>query len=282
MIRFLKGDHMNFVPGTEPIRKKNDEPAWWFAFLKNRLLVTGKNRELSIPCVKDLAELNLKPVRKQYLGELDGRSCYSAELPEDESLKENRIFIHLFSCFEQMGKDIFKVVGMAFQVVHWDRTHQYCGVCGAPTRDTKAERAKTCPKCGMKHFPRLAPAVIVAVTKGDKILLAHSSEWRGKLYSVLAGFVEPGETFEECVEREIMEEVGIKVKNIRYFGSRPWPFPHSLMVGFTAEYESGEITIDQVEITDAQWFTSDNLPLVPGKISIARQLIDWFVETNPQ
>ena len=134
----------------------------------------------------------------------------------------------------------------------------------------------------MKHFPRLAPAVIVAVTKGDKILLAHSSEWRGKLYSVLAGFVEPGETFEECVEREIMEEVGIKVKNIRYFGSRPWPFPHSLMVGFTAEYESGEITIDQVEITDAQWFTSDNLPLVPGKISIARQLIDWFVETNPQ
>lgn len=273
---------MNFVPGIEPIKKTKDEPSWWFAFLKNRLLVLEKDRVLSIPCVKDLTELNLKPVRKQYLGELDGRSCYSAELTEDESIKENRIFIHLFSCFEQMGEDIFRVVGIAFQVVHWDRTHQYCGVCGALTKDQEEERAKICTQCGMKHFPRLAPAVIVAVTKGDKILLAHSGQFRGKLYSVLAGFVEPGETFEECVEREIMEEVGIKVKNISYFGSRPWPFPHSLMVGFTAEYDSGEITIDDVEITDAKWFTADNLPLIPGKISIARQLIDWFVETNHQ
>ena len=273
---------MNFVPGIEPIQKEKDEPSWWFAFLKDRILVLKNDGNLSIPCVKDLSELNLQPVRTQYLGEWDGRSCYSAELPEDESIKENRIFIHLFSCFDQMGEYIFGVVGIAFQVVHWDRTHKYCGVCGALTRDDKGERAKTCPQCGMKHFPRLTPAVIVAVTKGDKILLAHSSRFRGNLYSVLAGFVEPGETFEECVEREIMEEVGIKVKNIRYFGSRPWPFPHSLMVGFTAEYESGDITIDDDEITDAKWFTADNLPLIPGKISIANQLIEWFVETNRQ
>jgi len=280
MIRLSKGDYMNFVPAIESIKEEKDEPSWWFAFLKDRLLVLEKEGELSIPCVKDLAELKLKPVRKQYLGELDGRSCYSAELPEGESIKENKIFIHLFSCFEQMGQDIFGVVGIAFQVVNWDRTHQYCGVCGTLTRDKKEERAKVCPQCGMMHFPRLAPAVIVAVTKGDKILLAHSDRFRGKFYSVLAGFVELGETFEECVEREILEEVGIKVKNIRYFGSQPWPFPHSLMVGFTAEYDSGEITIDDVEITDAKWFTADNLPLIPGKISIARQLIDWFVENN--
>jgi NAD+ diphosphatase len=271
---------MNFEPGIEPRAKDKDQPSWWFAFLKDRLFVLENDRELSIPCAKDLTEFNLKPVRTQYLGELDGRSCYSAELPEDESLKETKIFIHLMSCFEQMGEDIFGIAGIAYQIVNWDRTHQYCGVCGTPTEDKTDERAKICPGCGMHHFPRLAPAVIVAVTKGDKLLLAHSGRFRGKFYSVLAGFVEPGETFEDCVAREIMEEVGIKVKDIRYFGNQPWPFPHSLMVGFTAEYDSGEITVDDVEIKDAKWFTADNLPLIPGKISIARQLIDWFVETH--
>ena len=271
---------MNFVPGIEPRTTDKDEPSWWFAFLKDRLFVLERDKELSIPCAKDLADFNLEPVRTQYLGELDGKSCYSAELPEDESLKETKIFIHLMSCFEQMGEDIFGIAGIAYQVVNWDRTHQYCGVCGTPTEDNTEERAKVCPDCGMHHYPRLAPAVIVAVTKGDKLLLAHSGRFRGKFYSVLAGFVEPGETFEDCVAREIMEEVGIKVKNIRYFGSQPWPFPHSLMVGFTAEYASGMITVDDVEIKDAKWFTTNDLPLIPGKISIARRLIDWFVETH--
>lgn len=270
---------MNFVPGIEPITEEKDEPSWWFAFLKDRLFVLENEGKLSIPCVKDLAEFGLNPVRKQYLGELDGKSCYSAELPDDESLKETKIFIHLMSCFEQMGEEIFGIAGIATQVVSWDRSHQYCGVCGTPTKDKSDERAKACPKCGMHHFPRLSPAVIVAVTKEDKLLLAHSGRFRGKFYSVLAGFVEPGENFEECVEREIMEEVGIKVKNIRYFGSQPWPFPNSLMVGFTAEYDGGEITVDDVEIKDAKWFNANELPLIPGKISIARKLIDWFVET---
>lgn len=271
---------MGFVPGIRPIKEEKDEPSWWFVFLKDRLFVLENEGNLSIPCVRDLSELGLKPARSQYLGEWDGRSCYSAELPEDEGIKENMIFIHLMSCFEQMGEDVFGVAGIAFQVVNWDRTHQYCGLCGTPTTDKKDERAKVCPRCGAHHFPRLAPAVIVAVTKGDQLLLAHSGRFRGKFYSVLAGFVEPGETFEECVEREILEEVGIKVKNIRYFGSQPWPFPHSLMVGFTAEYDSGEITVDDHEIKDAKWFSAENLPLIPGKISIARQLIDWFIKTH--
>lgn len=271
---------MNFLPGIEPIKKEDEAPSWWFAFLKERLFVLEKEGELSLPCVRDLAELGLTAVRKQYLGEWDGRSCYSAELPDDESIKENRIFIHLMSCFEQMGEDVFQIAGTAYQIVNWDRTHQFCGVCGTPTIDKVDERAKVCPGCGMHHYPRLAPAVIVAVTKGDKLLLAHSDRFRGKFYSVLAGFVEPGETFEHCVAREIMEEVGIRVKNVRYFGSQPWPFPHSLMVGFTAEYDSGEIIVDDYEIKDAKWFSATDLPLIPGKISIARQLIDWFVKTH--
>ena len=130
----------------------------------------------------------------------------------------------------------------------------------------------------MLHYPRLSPAIIVAVINDNRILLAHADRFASGLYSVLAGFVEPGEAFEECVKREVKEEVGIMVKNIRYFGSQPWPFPNSLMVGFTADYDSGKISIDGIEIKDAGWFKANDLPRIPGKISIARRLIDWFVE----
>ena len=144
------------------------------------------------------------------------------------------------------------------------------------------ERAKICPQCRHICFPRISPAIIVAVLNKHHILLAHANHFPPGLYSVLAGFVEPRETFEECVQREVLEEVGIVVKNISYFGSRPWPFPNSLMVAFTADYAGGRIAIDGTEIVDAGWFTAGNQPRVPDKISIARQLIDWFVETNHQ
>jgi NAD+ diphosphatase len=140
------------------------------------------------------------------------------------------------------------------------------------------ERAKICPKCGLVAYPRLSPAVIVAVLRDNCILLAHSHRFPAKFYSVLAGFVEPGETLEECVEREVYEEVGIRVRAIRYFGSQPWPFPDSLMIAFTANYAGGEIRIDHSEIADANWFSANDLPHIPPKISIARQLIDWFLE----
>ena len=139
---------------------------------------------------------------------------------------------------------------------------------------------KSAPQCGLVNYPRLSPAVIVAVIKDHQILLATSPRFKAAFYSVLAGFVEPGETLEECVKREIREEVGLEVKNIRYFGSQPWPFPDSLMVGFTCEYAKGELTLDQNEILQAAWFEADKLPPIPGKISIARKLIDWFVEQN--
>jgi len=161
--------------------------------------------------------------------------------------------------------------------VDWDQNRRFCGKCGGPTEDKVDERAKYCARCDLINYPRLSPAVIVAILKGDQILLARNKRFRMSMYSVLAGFVEPGETLEACVEREVHEEVGIAVKNIRYFGSQPWPFPNSLMIGFVAEYAGGQITIDDREIAEAGWFSRSNLPQIPSSISIARRLIDWFV-----
>jgi NAD+ diphosphatase len=142
---------------------------------------------------------------------------------------------------------------------------------------SQAERAKECPQCGLLAFPRLSPAIIVLVQRRHELLLARPYHFPPGLYSVIAGFVEPGETLEEAVVREVREEVNLAIKDIRYFGSQPWPFPHSLMIGFTATHAGGEISIDDAEIEDAGWFKADALPTLPGKISIARKLIDWFL-----
>ena len=182
--------------------------------------------------------------------------------------------------FGLIEEDLIWIAGLANQLVDWSRTHQYCGVCGHLTEDKTDERAKICPQCSGVNYPRLSPAVIVAVLKDNQILLARNKRFKLPFYSVLAGFVEPGETLEECVQREISEEVGIMVKNIRYFGSQPWPFPNSLMIAFVADYADGDITIDGSEIIEAAWFSTDQLSKIPPKISIARQLIDWFIKNQ--
>ena len=182
--------------------------------------------------------------------------------------------------FGLLDENLIWVAGRANQLVDWRRIHRYCGRCGHATEDKPDERARICPRCGLINYPRLSPAIIVAVVKGDRILLARNKRFRRPFYSVLAGFVEPGETLEECVAREVGEEVGISLANIRYFGSQPWPFPNSLMVGFVAEHAGGEIAVDNRELTDARWFSAGNLPPIPPRISIARRLIDWFVETR--
>jgi NAD+ diphosphatase len=164
--------------------------------------------------------------------------------------------------------------------VHWQATNRFCGKCGTATVDKPGECAKQCPQCGWAVYPSLSPAVIVAVVRDGALLLARESRFKEGLYSVLAGFVEPGETLEECVRREVREEVGIEVSNIRYFGSQSWPFPDSLMVAFTADYAGGEIDIDPGELIDAGWYRPGELPLVPSRASIARQLIDWFVKQH--
>ena len=269
---------MSFVPAVVPLSKKT-EPAWWFVFRGDKLLIKLKSKAAAIPCATDLESLNLKPIRKQYLGTLDGRACYSAELAAGASAPEGMAFQGLRPLFGLLEENLFWLAGRAIQVMNWDQTHQYCGRCGTPTQTRPNERAKVCPRCGLINFPRISPAIIVAVLKDKQILLTRAHRFPPGLYSVIAGFVEPGEALEECVRREVKEEVGIEVENICYFGSQPWPFPNSLMVAFTADYASGKITIGETEIADAGWFTANNLPPIPDRVSISRRLIDWFVNT---
>ena len=260
---------------------------YWFLFQNDRLVVlTGDAEQVTVPCLADPAGLGLSPVRRQYLGYLENGTgapvhCYSAECDPALSLGEGMAAEGLRQLYTRLDDTFFTIAGRAVQIVDWDRNHQFCGRCATPTESMPNERARRCPNCGLSSYPRISPATICAVTRhsedGERILLARNHRFPAGRYSVLAGFVEAGESLEECVAREIDEEVGIQVKNIRYFGSQPWPFPNSLMIGFTAEYADGDIVLEDAEIADAQWFAADNLPQLPPPMSIARRLIDDFV-----
>lgn len=252
-------------------------PAYWFAFRQNEMLVNIANASPTVPLLENLDQMGIPPIRRQTLGFLNNLPCFSAELGDHAEPPDGMAFRGLRALFRHLDEDAFVMAGRAIQIVHWDRTNQFCGQCGTPLKNSREKYSKECLQCGLASFPRISPAVIMLVSRGDNLLLARSPRFRESMYSVLAGFVEPGETLEETVEREVFEESRIRVKNIRYFGSQPWPFPHSLMIGFTAEYAGGEITIDGEEIIDAGWFSVDSLPQIPDKISIARKLIDWFI-----
>lgn len=253
------------------------QPAWWFAFADNKLLVRLDGTVPQLPQLNNLAGIGLLPVRTQILGTLDGQACYSAELPKDSTAPVGMGFRGLRELYGSLEEDLFTLGGRAIQIIEWDRTHQYCGHCATPMTQLSNERAKRCPACGLVNYPRLSPAIIVLVSRGEEVLLARAPRFPAGMYSVLAGFVEPGESLEETVVREVQEEVGIQVQEIRYFGSQPWPFPNSLMIGFTAVYASGEIVAEPQEIEDAAWFSKNNLPPLPPRMSIARKLIDGFV-----
>ncbi len=265
-----------FISGIVPPERRS-EPAWWFAFQENKLLVYEESSGVRLPCPVDFGELGLTLSSEHYLGHLDDRPCYAVEVSEGTIPPAGMTFEGLRQVYGRLDEDLFWIAARAVQIVDWDRTHQFCGRCGTQLRTKITERAKECPKCGLLHFPRLAPAIIVLVERGNELLLARSRHFMVGMYSVLAGFVEPGESLEEAVVREVREEVGISVQDIQYFGSQPWPFPHSLMIGFTATYAGGEISLEDSEIEDAGWFRAENLPRIPGKISIARKLIDWFL-----
>lgn len=214
-----------------------------------------------------------------YLGELDGEPCFAidagsggaSELGESVALRQ---------LYGVLSDEEFGVAGRALGMLAWDRDHRYCGRCGGPTERSPRERARTCAQCKHAAFPRLSPAVIMLVEREGKALLARNARFPGSFFSTLAGFVEVGETLEHAVAREVAEEAGIVVDDIRYFGSQPWPFTSSLMIGFTARWASGELTPDPSELAEAGWFAPDELPPVPPKLSIARELIDDFVRRH--
>jgi NAD+ diphosphatase len=249
------------------------QEALWFLFRDDLLLVRGDGK---VPVARSPDELGNGVVFRREIGALEGRGCWAAEASPDFEAPEEMEFRALRSLFSGMDEGLFRMAGRAKQIVGWNATHRFCGRCGGETAPVSGELARRCARCGMLHYPRLSPAVIVLVRDGNRVLLARSPGFPAGMYSVLAGFVEPGESIEEAVEREVREEVGIQVTGVRYFGSQPWPFPNSLMIGFTAEYAGGEIEVDPTEIEDAGWYDAGEFPPLPPRVSIARAMIDDF------
>ncbi len=267
---------MDFVPSHASLGS-TAEPKLWLAFQGSALLVSNTAGRLSLPLTDSLADLGLSPSGLQHLGTVNGTPCVAAAIEAGARAPEGWVFSGLRSLWDSLGDNAFRLAGRAFQLVDWDRNHRFCGRCGTPTIMKAGERAKECPSCGLTAYPRISPAIIVAVVRGDRILLARAARFPTGQFSVLAGFADAGETLEECAHREVREEVGVEIANLRYFASQPWPFPDALMLAFTAEHASGEIAIDGKEIVEAGWFTADSLPRLPPRVSVARRLIEWFV-----
>ena len=251
-----------------------EEPALWFAFKRSEIVVVSGADRPELPCCIDISEHGLAAERTQYLGLYGGRHCYAVAVAESHELPDGWSTLGLRDLFGLVETTLAALSGRAYQLLEWDRNHQFCSRCGTRTEPRRDERSRACPACKLTTYPPVTPAIMILITHGRKLLLARKGAFPAGRFSALAGFVEPGEMLEDTVIRETREEVGVEIKNIRYFGSQPWPFPHSLMIAFTAEYAGGELRPDGVEIVEAGWFDPEDLPKLPGSISISRRLID--------
>jgi NAD+ diphosphatase len=249
-----------------------------FAFRGDKLLVGGDE---NVPLMLTRSEFSRTGLSCacHYLGAYQGVHCVANTLADDASEPQGLRFAGLRSLFFVVPEPLVAIAARAYQVIEWDRTHRFCGRCGTPTQDKAGERAKVCPSCGYTAYPRVSPAMMALVTRGRELLLARAHRFPPGLFSALAGFVEPGETIEDCIAREVREEVGVEVTNLRYFASQSWSFPHSLMIAFTAEYAGGDVRCDDSEIAEARWFDVDALPTRPPSLSIARRLIDTVAQS---
>jgi len=242
-------------------------------FHRERLLL--RDADLSLPPAAVAASLALATERTHAIGLWQDRYYQAAWVDDDAVPAPGYSYHGLRGLFGQLDEGLLAVAGRAVQVVEWARTHRFCGACGTATRLAEGERCATCPNCGMTAYPRISPAMMVLVRKGDAVLLAMHSASPYKRYTALAGFLEAGESVEEAVHREVSEEVGLRVHNLKYFGSQSWPFPHALMIAYTADYLDGEIRVDPAEIAEACWFgPDDEWPERPVSVSIASELIN--------
>ena len=264
----------NYAAAIQP-PEEMPRRALWFVFRGSALLVTAPPHAPAVPHCNNPKDLGMMPQRTQYLGVLGGEHCFAADVPGEAPAPQGWIWQGLRLLFGALADAHVALAGRALQILDWDLAHRYCGACATPTVAKAEERSRQCPGCGLTVYPRLAPVVMCLVRRDEReLLLGRSPRFPKGMYSALAGFVEPGETLEQCLAREVFEEVGVSVTNLRYFASQPWPFPHSLMIAFHADYDSGELRIDGHEIEDARWFKIDALPPLPATISIARKLID--------
>lgn len=235
--------------------------------------VTG----MAVLLAEDASVLNL-PIRSEhYLGAFNGEDLWVQVVPLN-NLADGYQWQGLRSQLEQVSPAAFQLLGRALQIARWFYDHQFCGRCGHRTTQDSFDFARVCSPCSLRFYPRIAPCMIVLVTRGDELLLAHHHRASRVMYTTLAGFVEAGESVEDCVRREVREEVGVTLGKLDYFCSQPWPFPQQLMLGFFAEYEAGDIQVDPSEIVDARWFRYDQLPQVPAIATVAGQLIAHYAE----
>ncbi|MBC8078490.1 MAG: NAD(+) diphosphatase, partial [Chloroflexales bacterium] len=218
----------------------------------------------------------LEPGETMFLGTLDDAPVLALELPDHAALPADMRALPLRSLYGQLDEPGYGLAGFATQMLYWRRNSGFCQRCGSPTQQVPGDWGKRCTQCGHTAYPHVTPAIIVLVHDGERVLLTHKAGW-GPRYSIIAGFVEPGESLEECVQREVREEAGLEVGALRYVGSQTWPYPHQIMIGYLASYASGEIAIDDKELDDARWFPLDALPDLPPPLSISRQIINMWI-----
>ncbi|MGD9210767.1 MAG: NAD(+) diphosphatase [Desulfobacteraceae bacterium] len=266
-----------FLPECGPDNGQG-EAVYWFIFQKDHLVLAKDGEDLRVPYAQQPPLSSDHITYQRCIGRYAGAPCMVAELLPELSIGCGFTSVGLREAYGNLSLDLWTIAGRAAQILTWQRDHRFCGRCGTVMQELQDEVVKKCSQCGFTAYPRLSPAVIVAVIKDNAILLGRAARFPKEMYSVLAGFVEPGETLEEAVIREVKEEADIKVKDVRYMASQSWPFPHSLMVGFTARYDSGTVRVNDGELADVRWFTPDNMPPIPSTMSIARRLIDLFLK----
>lgn len=261
---------------------------YYFIFSKNNILLEQQsNGTFTIPCAEEVPigihpwthVLNISPMDDgTEVKALMVDDPKSIEATDDQLRMDGWVFKSLRESFYHLPEPLYLKAGKCEELLYWDHNTQFCGVCGAPMK-MSTDISKRCTQCGKEVWPQLATAVIVLIRKGDEVLLVHARNFASDFYGLVAGFVETGETLEECVKREVWEETRLHIRNLRYFASQPWPFPNVLMVGFTAEYADGELMLQTSELKKGGWFRRDNLPDIPGKVSLARRLIDHWLNT---
>ena len=260
----------------------NLQPTLWFIFQNDEILLDVRSNIIKIPEMLDDSTLNFEIKQKICIGKYGNFHCFAVQvhnattpLPPGMEFRPIRQ-----SFFALNDENIFLIASRAMEILYWDRRTQFCGCCGERTQFSDVEPAKVCMACKALFFPQISPAVLALIWRDDEILLGRSPHFLPGVYSILAGFVEPGETIEQCLVREVREEVNITIKNIQYFSSQAWPFPNMLMIGFVSEYDSGEIQVNADELEDAQWFSIRDLPTLPNPLSLSRRMIEEHVASK--
>ena len=266
-----------FVPEVVQSREIR-ETDFFFVFKNREILVSRTGVEIRFPTQKELGEITDALGIRYFIGAIGSDFCFACGIDSGD-LPESFSFEPLRNAYLDSAEKWRPALSTAVLVVDWDLNHRFCGRCGGETVVMDNEWCRKCSSCGHSAYPRTSPAVIVAVLNEGKILLAHNRRFTQPVYSLIAGFVEPGEFLEDAVRREVLEETGLMVCDVRYFGSQSWPFPDSLMVGFVARYDRGTISLNE-ELEDAGWYTAETMPQIPSHGSISRKIIDWYLETG--